>query len=136
MCDKLQFSVFSKRNSALRFFVPIDKTFRITWKKVESHQGHPVWVSPVNNENRIHGLVVGVDFSLCYGCGKCIDACPTNVFTPLQDKSGRQVVDPVREDDCILCLVCEIVCPVEAISIEREGGSEETLDSLLEGKRG
>jgi NAD-dependent dihydropyrimidine dehydrogenase PreA subunit len=54
----------------------------------------------------------------------------------IQDESGRQVVDPVKEDDCILCLVCEIVCPVEAIAIERKGGSDDTLDSLLEGKRG
>jgi NAD-dependent dihydropyrimidine dehydrogenase PreA subunit len=54
----------------------------------------------------------------------------------MEDEAGRQVVDPVKENDCILCLVCEIVCPVEAISIEREGGSDDTLDSLLEGKRG
>ena len=79
---------------------------------------------------------MGVDFALCYGCEKCIHACPTHVFIPMVDESGRPVVDPVKEEDCILCLVCEIVCPVEAISIEREGGSEDTLDSLLEGKRG
>ena len=84
----------------------------------------------------IHGQTVGVDFSLCYGCEKCIHACPTQVFVQIEDDSGRQVVDPMKEDDCILCLVCEIVCPVEAISIEREGGSDDTLDSLLEGKRG
>lgn len=118
------------------FYVPIDRTFRNTWRIVSNHEGHPVWTSPVDTEVEIHGRVVGVDFSLCYGCAKCIDACPTRVFDHMYHESGRHVVDPVREDDCILCLVCEIVCPVEAISIEREGGSEDTLDSLLEGKRG
>ena len=58
------------------------------------------------------------------------------MFVHIEDESGHQVVDPVKEDDCIFCLVCEIVCPVEAISIEREGGSDYTLDSLLEGTRG
>ena len=116
--------------------VPIDRTFRETWRVIKDHLGHPVWHSPANDGTEIHGHIVGVDFSLCYGCEKCINACPTHVFMQIQDESDRQVVDPVKEDDCILCLVCEIVCPVEAISIERKGGSDDTLDSLLEGKRG
>ena len=116
--------------------MPIDRTFRDTWKVVKKHHEHPVWCPPDGSTSEIHGQVVGVDFSLCYGCEKCIHACPTFVFVLIEDESGRQVVDPVKEDDCILCLVCEIVCPVEAISIKREGGSDDTLDSLLKGKRG
>ncbi|MHA2352274.1 MAG: 4Fe-4S binding protein [Candidatus Thorarchaeota archaeon] len=116
--------------------MPIDRTYRDTWRVVKNHHGHPVWHPPDSKTTEIHGQIVGVDFSLCYGCEKCIHACPTHVFVQIEDESGRQVVDPVNEDDCILCLVCEIVCPVEAISIEREGGSDDTLDSLLEGKRG
>jgi len=116
--------------------VPIDRTFRKTWKIVKQHLGHPVWQSPQRKMADIHGYVVGVDFSVCYGCEKCVHACPTNVFIMMQDESERLVVDPVREDDCILCLVCEIVCPVEAISIQRAGGSDDTLASLLEGTRG
>jgi NAD-dependent dihydropyrimidine dehydrogenase PreA subunit len=103
---------------------------------VKSHNGHPVWQPPTSDTPEIHGQIVGVDFALCYGCEKCIHACPTHVFELMQNQSGHQVVDPVKDDDCILCLVCEIVCPVEAISIEREGGSDDTLDSLLEGNRG
>ncbi|TFH08609.1 MAG: 4Fe-4S dicluster domain-containing protein [Candidatus Thorarchaeota archaeon] len=79
----------------------------------------------------IHGNIVGVDFSICYGCEKCITACPTNVFVTFTNETEQSVVDPVNESDCILCLVCEIVCPVGAISIERESGSEDTLNSLL-----
>jgi len=79
----------------------------------------------------IHGDIVGVDHSLCYGCEKCIIACPVNVFDTFTDRRNRPVVDPVNDSDCILCLACEIVCPVEAICIERSGGSDDTLESLL-----
>jgi NAD-dependent dihydropyrimidine dehydrogenase PreA subunit len=129
-------STFPKRNPVSCYFVPIDRTFRETWRVVRDHLGHPVWNSTDGGRVEIHGRIVGVDFSLCYGCEKCIHACPTQVFEQMQDEFGRPVVDPVREDECILCLVCEIVCPVEAISIERAGGSDDTLDSLLEGRRG
>ena len=111
--------------------MPIDKTFRDTWKQIDQHKGHPVWQSDTDESSRIHGNIVGVDFLLCYGCGKCISACPTNVFVPFTDERKMPVADPLNESDCILCFVCEIVCPVEAISIERESGSEDTLKSLL-----
>jgi len=91
-----------------------------------------VWQSNNNESSRIHGDIVGVDLHLCYGCEKCITACPTKVFVPFTDKREKSVVDPLNESDCILCLVCEIVCPVEAISIKRESGSEDTLNSLLQ----
>ncbi len=123
---------FSKRNRISYSIVPIDKTFRDTWRKIGQHEGHPVWQSNTNESSMIHGHIVGVDFLLCYGCEKCITACPTKVFVPFTDESEMSVVDPLNESDCILCLVCEIVCPVEAISIKREGGSEDTLSSLLQ----
>ncbi|MGY5881622.1 MAG: 4Fe-4S binding protein [Candidatus Thorarchaeota archaeon] len=112
--------------------MPIDKTFRDTWRKIGQHDGHPVWQSDNDTSSRIHGNIVGVDFLLCYGCEKCITACPTNVFVTFTDDRGMSVVDPLNDSDCILCLVCEIVCPVKAISIKREGGSEDTLESLLQ----
>ena len=112
--------------------MPIDKTFRDTWRKIDQHKGHTVWQLDNDESSRIHGDIVGVDFTLCYGCEKCITACPTNVFVSFTDEKGQSVVDPSNESNCILCLVCEIVCPVEAISIEREGGSEDTLESLLQ----
>lgn len=126
-------SAVSKRDLGSNLSVPIDKTFRDTWKVVGDHEGHPVWQLENDTTSEIHGQIVGVDMSLCFGCEKCITACPTNVFTYWTDSEGEEVVDPIRESDCILCLVCEIVCPVEAISIEKEGGSEDTLKSLLQG---
>ena len=83
--------------------MPIDKTFRETWRKIGQHNGHAVWQSEPDESSRIHGDIVGVDFNLCYGCEKCITACPTNVFAT-----------------------------VEAINIQGEGGSQDTLESLLQ----
>jgi len=129
-------STLSKRNIVVRFPVPIDRTYRDTWNIIGTHHGHPVRCAQESETTVIHGEIVGVDFSLCFGCEKCIEACPTHVFDLILDESGQPVVDPIREEDCILCLVCEIVCPVAAINVKSEGGSDDTLNSLLEGTRG
>lgn len=113
--------------------MPIDKNFREIWTQIRDHEGHPVRQSPKDAGIEIHGEIVGVDLSLCVGCEKCITVCPTQVFVPYIFGSNRQVVDPRNDTDCIRCLACELVCPVEAISVLREGGSEDTLKSLLEG---
>ena len=113
--------------------MPIDRNFRETWVKISEHEGHPVWQSPKEKELEIHGEIVGVDCTLCFGCQKCITVCPTHVLVPWITDRNSRIVDPLNDSDCIRCLACEIVCPVEAICIAREGGSEDTLKSLLEG---
>ncbi|MBD3407977.1 MAG: 4Fe-4S dicluster domain-containing protein [Candidatus Lokiarchaeota archaeon] len=112
--------------------MPIDKEFRKRWNCTGEHSGHPVWVSPDGSEC-IHGKTAGVHLASCNGCMKCVPACPTKVFSVWLSPDHGRVVDPVRDADCILCLVCEVVCPRNAIHIERESGSSETLDSLLRG---
>ena len=74
---------------------------------------------------------MGIHIESCVGCMKCIEACPTNVFSPWIDEHEREVVDPLQESECIICLLCELVCPTDAISVKRYGGSQETMDSLL-----
>ncbi len=113
--------------------MPIDKNFRTTWIRVGEHEGHSVRRLSTDTHREIHGDIVGVDLSLCFGCEKCITICPTDVFAPWLYKEKRYVVDPLNDANCIRCLACELVCPIEAICIEREGGSEDTLKSLLEG---
>jgi len=68
----------------------------------------------------IHGTAVAVDFDICNADGACIDACPVNVFEWLQTPghpASDKKADPTREPDCIFCMACESVCPVEAIKI-------------------
>ncbi len=70
----------------------------------------------------------------CVSCMKCVEACPTDVFNRWDTEEWGEVVDPAREVDCILCFVCELICPSDAIHIRRESGSDDTLDSLLGGE--
>jgi NAD-dependent dihydropyrimidine dehydrogenase PreA subunit len=59
---------------------------------------------------------VNVDQEKCTGCGDCVDSCPVAVFE-LQEVEGETKSVPVNVDDCILCRVCEIQCPEQAIEV-------------------
>ncbi len=121
------------RHEASSCSVPIDKNYRTSWSIQAHHENHPVWKGTRETDGTIHGNIVGIHLESCIGCMKCIDACPTCVFERWTTDEWGEVVDPVHEGDCILCLICELVCPVDAIHIKGEGGSEDTLDSLLLG---
>jgi len=101
--------------------LPIDPEFKSKREQVDTHEGHPVW-GPVNPPEQlgIHGNAVAVDFDICIADGACIDACPVGVFewfeTPGHPASDKKA-DPTNEDQCIFCLACETVCPVEAIKV-------------------
>jgi len=115
--------------------MPIDIRFREKRKVISKHNGHAVW-GPLEPPNKlgIHGTIVAVDLDICFGCMKCIDVCTVNVFvrysTPGHPVSKIKV-DPINEQDCFFCLACEMVCPVDAISIERKSTGD-TLSALLD----
>ncbi len=56
--------------------------------------------------------IMKIDHEKCVRCGECVDACPFGV--------------PVIEDDqvviganCRFCGTCEMTCPTEAITFEK-----------------
>jgi Fe-S-cluster-containing hydrogenase component 2 len=51
-----------------------------------------------------------IDKELCTGCEACVDECPFDALS---------MVDDIAEvnDNCTLCSACVDVCPVEAISM-------------------
>jgi len=63
---------------------------------------------------------VKVDWAKCNGDGTCVEVCPVDVFElqriPEHPDTPKAV--PVRERDCILCMVCVASCPTEAITVE------------------
>ena len=101
--------------------MPIDGDFQENRKVVSQHEGHNVW-GPLEPPEKlgIHGTAVAVDWDLCEGEGTCLDVCPVEVFdwadAPRHPTSEKKS-DPVREDECIQCLACEVQCPVQAIKI-------------------
>lgn len=59
---------------------------------------------------------------LCKGCGLCIEKCPVKVieWSDTLGFMGTPSVVP-RIDGCIVCGVCQTVCPDAAILIEKKG---------------
>jgi len=114
--------------------MPIDPEFRKKLKVVSQHNGHNVWgVYKPPNKLGIHGTIVGVDLDICYGCLKCINVCHVKVFEKISYKGNpisTTKVDPINENECFFCLACEMVCPVDAINVERKTTGD-TLDALL-----
>lgn len=53
-----------------------------------------------------------VDPEKCIGCGDCVDECPTEAISMVDDKA---VVD---EEACVDCGACVDVCPSEAITMD------------------
>jgi len=60
---------------------------------------------------------------LCKGCGLCIEKCPVRVIDWAKElgSAGTPLVKP-EIDGCIVCGICQTVCPDAAIHIERKGG--------------
>jgi NAD-dependent dihydropyrimidine dehydrogenase PreA subunit len=110
---------------------PIDVDFKKKLKVTETFtapaSGHKIKVFGTRKGNEILGIwgeFVSVDYDICVGDGACIDACPVKVFEwaefqghPASDKKPLMA----REPDCIFCLACENVCPVQAIKISKKG---------------
>ena len=59
---------------------------------------------------------------LCKGCGLCIEKCPVKVmyWSEILGFMGTPAVK-IREEGCIMCGICETVCPEPAIRVEKKG---------------
>ena len=59
---------------------------------------------------------------LCKGCGLCIEKCPVKVIE-WSDKLGFMGTPSVqpRMEGCIVCGICQTVCPDAAIHVEKKG---------------
>lgn len=59
-----------------------------------------------------------IDYARCPPCSelKCVDNCPWGVF---QVEAGKKpwVADAAS---CVLCGICEDICPYKAIKVKRE----------------
>jgi uncharacterized Fe-S center protein len=76
-------------------------------------------------QHRTVGLEI--DSSKCTGCGKCKEACPTNLPEIIEGKARN--TSPL----CMLCPVCIDACPMEAISFVDKGNLCKALASATLG---
>ena len=49
-----------------------------------------------------------IDYSLCTGCGICVDVCPMDVLR-MADSIKRPIIKYLS--DCMSCFLCERDCP-------------------------
>ncbi len=48
-------------------------------------------------------------------CRECVLVCPVDIFGRDQGRTAHVIED--NEDECILCDLCVVKCPVEAVSL-------------------
>ena len=81
---------------------------------------------------------IHVKVELCKGCGFCVEYCPRDVLELSQEfnKKGYHPPSAVREESCVCCGLCELICPEFAIFAElvEEGGVKEASEAKASGK--
>lgn len=72
---------------------------------------------------------IELDPEACVGCGKCIEACPMDIYELAASgkalfRNGLVKADYGHAVDCIGCRQCEQACLVRAIRIDKNSVSE------------
>jgi NAD-dependent dihydropyrimidine dehydrogenase PreA subunit len=93
----------------------------------------------------VHGTMVAVDWDSCIADGACIEACPVQVYQWYKSEQDLPAIemqnatsegtgdnslrdgridytdksDPILEHDCIWCMACVSVCPLQAIKVDQ-----------------
>ncbi len=65
---------------------------------------------------------ITVDKACCKGCDICLSVCPKKIFISGKKRNtyGTTMPDLSAPENCIVCRMCERMCPDGAINVEEE----------------
>lgn len=65
---------------------------------------------------------ITIDEACCKGCNICLKACPKKIFIKSQKRNnyGTSMPSIDKPENCIVCRMCERLCPDGAIDVEGE----------------
>jgi 2-oxoglutarate ferredoxin oxidoreductase subunit delta len=65
---------------------------------------------------------IDIDKVCCKGCNICIEICPKGVFAKSRKRNsyGTNMPEAVNAAECIVCRMCERLCPDGAIDVVAE----------------
>ncbi len=65
--------------------------------------------------------MISVNEDFCKGCYICIAYCPKKVFSVSNklNKRGIYPSKPEKENECTYCMLCELICPDQAIVVKK-----------------
>jgi NAD-dependent dihydropyrimidine dehydrogenase PreA subunit len=62
-------------------------------------------------------FIVTIDADLCEACEDCVDNCPQETISIVEEDGKKYAMYTGDPDDCIGCFSCEGVCPEGAVTI-------------------
>lgn len=70
---------------------------------------------------------ITIDRMCCKGCDICIAICPRKIFVRSKKRNGygTNMPEVQNPESCVVCRMCERMCPDGAINVEQGDGSNE-----------
>ena len=65
---------------------------------------------------------ITVDKACCKGCDICLSVCPNKIFVRSKKRNnyGSNMPEVTNAEACVVCRICERLCPDGAINVEGE----------------
>ena len=83
-----------------------------------------LWRTPLDAEKVQHPEgTVRIIVERCKGCGFCVEYCPEGVLKldHAYNKKGYHPPVVIEGKECVMCRLCELLCPDFSIFITEEG---------------
>ncbi len=61
-------------------------------------------------------FAINIDLEKCEGCGDCVDICPSEVLSVMEE-GGKKFAKVSNEEECIGCMACEDACEDGALTV-------------------